>query len=222
LNYFSINLYKQHTDTKMSTNTDTQFEENILTPIRAAYRKMLLTDRGKEILKDAVDIKRAWRASKADATVSTAYVKMELLPLAVQLKTTLLTINPIGLNNMCHINADMVMNASGGEVKSRIGYNITACPCGKLVCFELHSVNKIRGKLFDITRDFNDEPSKYFLELDTTNTARGHIGVFGKDPFYINKGCQCGIHWVNGGECSTEEELMDKITSAERMKIWGV
>jgi hypothetical protein len=174
----------------------------------------LQTPAGRKQLTDAMEMKRKWRQSQAhcDATFNTANVKTQFLQNADKVK--LLTIVPIGLNNMCHINAELFCSP---DIESVLGYNITSCPCGRIVSYELHSVNKIRGELVDFTQDFNDEPTKYFLPLNTQLKSLNYIRVFGKDPIMVEKRtCRCKIVWNSLDEYKqTTEQFTRHIKAVE-------
>ena len=165
----------------------------IKTQLQAKYREYLQTADGRKNLTKAIEIKREWKESLShcDATFSTDFVKPKLTHLADKMK--LLTIVPIGLNNMCHHNAEIFC---GENITSVLGFNITSCPCGRISSYELHSVNKVGDELVDFTRDFNEEPTKYFLPVETKLKPLQYIRVFGKDPIAIEKGkCRCPIEW---------------------------
>jgi hypothetical protein len=76
-------------------------------------------------------------------------------------KIELLDITPIGLNHLCHNNANLFNDKIEG-MSMVFGFNITACQCSKRMAFEIHSVNKYNGKLYDFTKDFNAEIKQYF------------------------------------------------------------
>jgi hypothetical protein len=153
-------------------------------------------------------------------TTSTDGVKLKFINKIFHTKIHKLDIIPIGLNNNCHRNAEFFCD-DDLEITTKLGYNITACPCGKCVSFELHSVNKYKNKLYDFTRDFNDETSKYFMELDTNIDIYGFITIFGKEKEFIkiNKGCICPIKWGKKFQ-KTDEEFIEIINNIERIKIY--
>jgi hypothetical protein len=190
----------------------------VIPQLRNIYKEHLFTDEGRKNLEDAVELKKQWKeeCERTDCRVTTAGVKPNLLPKVLRDKTTCIEINPIGLNNCCHITSELFAKSCKG-LKVVLGYNITACNCGRLMSLEIHSVNKIGNKLYDFTRDFNDEKSKYFAEIDTKLTARLHNNIFSNKPITINKGCKCPFRWsmeylMSDGEL---EERIEEIESIE-------
>jgi hypothetical protein len=113
---------------------------------------------------------------------------------------------------------------SGDGIYPRLGYSVFACPCGKGMSFELHSVNKKDGKLYDFTKDFNNENKKWFLEIDRKILPRAFIEIWGKDPIYLDLGCKCKMSWdlTKVNKMEDEEELVSLINSMEQMIIWGL
>ena len=76
---------------------------------------------------------------------------------------------------MCHINC-LFIKQKIPDVKVILGLNMTACECGCFYTLELHSVLKYKGELYDITKDFNKETHKYFIELtEIKNQVQVHI-----------------------------------------------
>ena len=180
----------------------------IKTQLQAKYREYLQTEIGRKHLSKALAIKREWKESQShcDATFTTDNVKPKLTHLADKMK--LLTIVPIGLNNMCHINANLFC---GENITSVLGFNITSCPCGYMSSYELHSVNKVGDELVDFTRDFNEEATKYFLPVETTLKPSQYIQLFGKDPIAIETGkCRCPIEWKWVKSYKTTVEKFDR------------
>lgn len=188
--------------------------------LRSIYREHLFTDEGKKQLADAIELKREWREieSSTDFQCSTAGIKTKFIPSCLKDKTTCITITPIGLNNMCHITSELFEKKAG--IKRVLGFNITACPCGRMMTMEIHSVNKIGDTLYDFTRDFADEKSKYFVEVDTELTAKLHNRIYSADPITINKGCKCPIHWNNARQyLMSETNLERRIRDMESMIV---
>jgi hypothetical protein len=166
--------------------------------LRACYKEFLDTEEGKECIEKAVEIKHLWnmREQEHEIHFQTAGVKMNQIPRRLRAKITKVKIEyPLGLNNMCHINAEK-FRLCGFE--RRVGFNLTACPCGKNMSYELHSLNEKDGVLHDFTRDFAGETEKYFLKLETDIPVI-RLMEYLKDEtfFYINKGCKCKIEWVS-------------------------
>jgi len=82
----------------------------------------------------------------------------------------LLTIQGIGLNNMCHNNAKYFCDLNP-QFTTALGYNVCSCRCGGLMTFEIHTVVKDSrtGKYWDITKDYNKEEQKWFVPLNLTH-----------------------------------------------------
>jgi hypothetical protein len=195
----------------------------MLQQIKDKYKAHLHTDQGQEDLRIAVEQKRMWMLKKGNSNVcfGTNYVKQKFLPKSLNKKIKKVSITPVGLNNLCHDNSRLFAEEEG--ITARLGFNITSCPCGRNMTYEIHSVNKINGELYDFTRDFNDETEKYFLEVDTESDAYAYVYMYGKKaqlPININKGCKCKVNWRNGNEfLKTEEEFLELIENLERIKV---
>jgi hypothetical protein len=192
-------------------------EQTLLT---AEYKTFLRTPRGLKLLRDAVEMKKQWKLMKqnSDIEVSSNGVNTSYLE---GINCIRIDIIPIGLNNMCHINADLF--SSTGRFQSVCGFNVTACPCGKLMCFEIHSVNKKEDTYYDFTKDFNEEIYKYFIPLQTSNTdtvmaIRDFIGDGG--IFYINQGCRCNVKWNMTSQKYSLKKVKDMIDMYSRMRFW--
>jgi hypothetical protein len=183
---------------------------------RNLYKDFLQTKEGRECLTESVKLMKQWREGNGDVCVSTCYVKEELLPLRDRVKK--IEITPIALNNHCHTNSKEFKKLGYEKV---LGFNITACPCGKIMSYELHSVNKKDGKLYDFTRDFNDEKEKYFLGFNNrTITEHQYVYMFGNKPYTINKGCNCKISWNYVDEfLIKEDKLIERIECIDRIRI---
>jgi len=191
-------------------------EENKL---KDCYKAFLHTERGKELIGVSVKLKREWELTKKgkDITLNTENVKLNVLNKKLQSRFMKLSILPIGLNNMCHINAD-VFRCCGYE--SQVGFNLTACPCGKKMSYELHSVNKKNEKYFDFTRDFNNEKEKYFMPIKTSLNIYDLIELFGNNNYSVNTGCKCKINWsknIDGVLFVNENEILELIDEMERI-----
>ena len=194
--------------------------------LKGKYREFLATPLGAEVLKNAVEIKTKWvkaqqalKRNGSIATQNTTNVKKELLSKPIQDRMKLVKITPIGVNNICHRNAVVL---SGDGFYPRIGYNLFACPCGKQISFELHSLNKKDGELYDFTKDFNGETEKWFLEVDTNSNSKGFVEVWGKEPMYIDLGCKCKVCWNYNGVKKMEMEQVERlIDNMEQMIIWS-
>lgn len=201
----------------------------IINELKGKYRDFLLTDKGKEVLKGAVILQKRWndrlkkysRIGKVgSAHQKSKYVKMELLPQAIQDKMTLIKITPIGLNNHCHDNAEYFCE---NGFNSRTGFNVFACPCGKYFTFERHSVSEKDGKLYDFTKDMDEEQEKWFLEVKTRHTFRELMSVFSRENILMNLGCKCRIEWEHLDLLTrkTPDSLLKEIESMEQIRIWN-
>lgn len=185
--------------------------------VRTKYRNHLSTTEGRKQLAMAVDIKKVWmqQIKNCSVTTNTAGVNTNYIISNLSNKITKITIIPIGLNNMCHMTSELLCDDAVG-ITRRLGFNISACPCGKRMSYELHSVNKCNEQLYDFTKDFNDETEKYFLELNTNMTAKQYINYFGENPLVVNKGCKCKINWANMDKyLVTEQRLINHIHLVE-------
>jgi hypothetical protein len=158
------------------------------------YKDFLYTDNGRLLLEKAIEQKKIWKSyvSNSNITIGTYGVNLNLIHKELKQKIKKIEITPIGLNNVCHNNADIFTKCG---YTSQLGFNLTACPCGRKQSYEIHTVNKKDGKYYDFTKDFNDEKEKYFLPLETTSNALKYINLYGRKPFAINRGCKCDIHW---------------------------
>lgn len=193
----------------------------IINELKQIYKTHLFTEDGKEQMRKAIEMKRMWREQCAmtDIQANTAGVKPNLVPKFLRDRMTCVEITPIGLNNMCHITSDLFAKKCD-KVKRVMGYNLTACPCGRMMTMEIHSVNKIGDKLYDFTRDFNDETSKYFIEMDTTLTSLQHNNIFGREPITIFKNCKCPIRWNNAKQYEkSESEIEEHIAEIESIEV---
>jgi hypothetical protein len=164
----------------------------MINEMKIIYKEYLQTEKGKKSLFHAcIHRREALVALKNGADFNnTARVRLNTLCKEITDRTKLVTITPIGLNNVCHDNADVFSERCGFE--RRLGWNITACRCGRRIGFELHSLNKKDGVLYDFTKDMCDETEKYFVELDTNMRAPTYMNNLGcPDIFYISKNCKC-------------------------------
>jgi hypothetical protein len=199
--------------------------QELVNELKQRYREFLTTREGREYLQVSVRLKTEWKKRQSETgmvSVKTAGVKLGTIHSELRKKISLLEIIPIGLNNQCFKNSAVLCDSELG-ISSVIGFNLTGCPCGKFLGYEFHSVNKIDGKLADFTRDFNDEPSKYFLELNTKTTPHQFKSVFGKTFYNIDKGCKCGIVWNKSSpeiEFLKEQEFIDLVRNIETIKIY--
>ena len=194
---------------------------DLITELKGKYRNFLHTPKGRLLLNQALQTKKEWKTivENSEACLYTSGVNPNYFHTELKDKITKLTIIPIGLNNLCHLTSRFLCDETLG-ITSRIGYNITACPCGCFINYEIHSVNKYNGQLYDFTRDFNDETEKYFLELDTNMSADVFISIFGKAPITINKGCRCGIDWKDLNLfLKPEDKFINRIKNIEKALV---
>jgi len=192
----------------------------IITELRNIYKEHLFTDEGKEQLQDAIELKKRWKeiCEGSDFQSGTYGVKKNLVPNFLKNKLTCVEITPIGLNNMCH-HTSLLFAKKHKDVKQVLGYNITACPCGKLMTFEIHSLNKIDDKLYDFTRDFNEEKTKYFVELDTQLTPHQYNYLYGGEPMALNKGCSCRASFGVDRYLKSELQIKHRINTVEKAVV---
>jgi len=169
----------------------------LITELKQRYREFLSTSTGISLLQTAIHRKKEWMESEKEPNnicVKTTGVVLDKIRDELRHKITLLEIIPIGVNNQCHKNSGILSDKKLG-ISSVLGFNLCACPCGRYMCYEIHSVNKVNGKLVDFTRDYDNQPTKYFLELNTTLSPNKYVSIFGDEPYYIDKGCKCNVRW---------------------------
>jgi len=186
--------------------------------LKGEYTNFLFTDKGKNMLHEAVRLKTQWGYNKNKITQKSKSVKKHLLPQEFQDRMSLIKVTPIGLNNCCHDNC-IFFEKHG--FNSRTGYNVFACECGKNIAFEEHSVNEKDGVLYDFTKDFDDENEKWFLELRTRSSYKQLKSVFGYVNKNIDLGCKCNIKWDSGAKKITADKFMDEIKMKEQIVILG-
>ena len=179
------------------------------------YNDFLHTDNGKMRLRKALEQKQMWNSRKGNITIGTYGVKLNLIHQELKEKIQKIEITPIGLNNMCHNNAE-IFNQCG--YTSQLGFNLNACPCGRKQSYEIHTVNKKDGKYYDFTRDFNDEKEKYFLPLETNSKIGKYIQLYGREVFSINRGCKCPINWNKNPDVNktNQAEFMEHCENVKR------
>ena len=157
------------------------------------------------IIKESLEMKQEWEDAKGGAATGTQGVKKKkmeifLKPFAEALGTPeKLHIINIGFVRVCHNNCKN-FSTIDNTFEPQLGYNITACDCGNLMCMEIHSVlkSKIDGKLYDITPDFNNEKSKWFVPMKHNKPCRIHMQLAGRKLDCFNKQvkrCKCGVGW---------------------------
>ena len=141
----------------------------------AAYREFIRTEYASQS-REVAAIKARYDSSKQVATCITANVKANrVLAALAPLKDLVgapvcITIKPECQPLLCHQNAQFVEKHHGWP--RQIGFNVTACDCGALMCFELHSVNaNSDGEYVDFTTDFADEETKWFVPFRAASTV---------------------------------------------------
>ena len=166
--------------------------EQQLKHIKTQYQSYLHTEAGRDDLATAMKMLKQWRreAQEGFDTYLTKYVKITNLPNQISDRMECIEITPICLNNLCHTNAEL-MKSFG--YASRLGYNVSSCPCGKAHCFELHTVTQAKDTLIDYTRDYAGETSKWFFPISTSLHASTFLRLFGDRHTVIrtDSGCDC-------------------------------
>ena len=152
----------------------------------------------------ALKTKAKWDSNGADAAMSCSQIPKKTLKLVknkleqskiepgemVKIKVT-----PTLTSNMCWHNAEYVKKQLGGVIV--YGFNIASCKCGSGIGFELHCVNKINNVYYDFTEDFNNETSKWFIEIVNFNSnCLGFIAANNapREATTTTK-CRCPIQW---------------------------
>lgn len=177
---------------------------------------------------DVLKMKKEWDNRDTDCSVSTNGVNNKNMIKMISgfgdiLGTPIkLEVMKMGFNNMCHNNCINLCEMCP-EYEVQLGYNITACNCGNLMCMEIHSVIKDKDeKLYDITPDFNNETEKWFVPLNTNKTMHQISGLCGRKYDFYNteiRKCKCGIKW-NNPPSFVPSEFSDTIKNINRIKIY--
>lgn len=196
-------------------------QEMDIQKLTAEYKKSLLTPLGMELVRNAVKMRGEWKAKEVQngalrVCVATAGVRIKYLPEELKSKCTLVELTPFGLNNCCYQNSDWLAAHHEG-CKQVLGFNITACPCGGLMSFEPHACNELDGKLVDITKDFGDEKSKWFLKLDTNMNLNDYYEIFGRHYTQLDEGCRCKVTW-NTNPFVTKRTAEEWVALVQRME----
>lgn len=127
------------------------------------------------------------------------------------------SIEPIGLNNMCFQNAGWVEEHFG--FPRVFGFNIIACKCGGRMPLEIHALNRFAdGRYFDITRDFCGETEKWFVEFANKDFNHEYYrALFGRQFVCYEPSCRCtkGKGWDNRKFLWTD-------TEAKIEKVWKI
>ena len=128
----------------------------------------------------------------------------------------------LGFNNMCHNNCINLCELCP-DYKTQIGYNITACDCGNLMCMEIHSVIKDKDdKLYDITPDFNNETHKWFVPLNTNKTIHQIYALCGRKYDFYHTGmrkCKCPTKWGNMNTFN-QKEFTETIKNLNKIRFY--
>ncbi len=157
------------------------------------------------IIKESLKLKQEWKDTKGDASTGTKGVYKKqmdkfLKPFAEVLGTPeKLNIINVGFIRMCHDNCKDFCTIDK-NYETQLGYNITACDCGNVMTMEIHSVlkSKVDGKLYDITPDFDDEKSKWFVPIKHNKIYKQQYQIVGRRLDCYNKQlkkCKCGTGW---------------------------
>jgi hypothetical protein len=198
-----------------------------LETMRSDYKNYLMTAEGRNDLQIAVRMKREWKADMCKVClVHTKNVKLEKIPAFFSEKMEKLEIIPIALNNLCHSNSQLFKK---NGYKTQLGFNVTACKCGKDISFEIHTVNKKDGKLYDFTKDFNDEKEKWFYPIPNDSiTAHHYISMFGRkyDYLKIDGKCRCYdkyniIDYGDAVKKMTFDEMEEHINDFKHIRFYG-
>ena len=203
----------------------TTISAETMTKMKETYKQWLFTREGQSFCRQATQARKEWAEYNGDAnfTFNTASVQPSLICQPIREKMKKIKITPVGFNNLCHKNAELFAKAGAG--KAVRGFNVTACPCGKFYNAEFHSVNQdaVTGEFYDFTMDFNKETEKWFIPLDTTNSALGLIDTMEANLIRtINTGCKCNIRWKmpEGAAIKrTEKRLVEEMEMMERITI---
>lgn len=185
--------------------------ESQIAELKQVNSEYLKTPVGRQDLITAINLMREWNNTKADVQVGTSGVKLNQFSKRMRSRITKVPIIPIGLNNHCYTNAELFTKC--GYTRC-LGFNITACPCGKKISLELHGLNEKDGVLYDFTKDFNKETEKYFLKVNTKlppHIIRDYFTPNKEGFFDMNKGCRCNIEWTTNIRAETDEDKLEKI-----------
>ena len=146
----------------------------------------------------------------------------------------LLTIDPELPPLMCYQNAGFLEKQYDGRYKQINGFNATACECGSMMGFELHTVvvDFTKDEYIDFTRDFCGEKKKWFIPFTNQRAdARTLQGALNVGHYTYNSGnelgvpCSCGFE-INGDKkgltlIETAEEFGDEILGKTRITVYG-
>jgi hypothetical protein len=115
----------------------------------------------------------------------------------------LINIYPMLLPTLCHNNVEdmlVILNKNSKKYRGVLGYNVSSCPCGRLVCMELHSVLQYieTGQYIDLTTDYNNEKQKWFVPLvristdDIKHYSYAFTNIINCDVFSMGQAHKCG------------------------------
>jgi hypothetical protein len=147
----------------------------------------------------------------------------------------LLTIDPELPPLMCYQNAGFLEKQYDGRYKAINGFNATACECGSMMSFELHTVvvDFTKDEYIDFTRDFCGEKKKWFIPFTNQRAdARTLQGALNVGTYTYNSGNELGvpcsgcgfdIHGKTDGLTliETAEEFGDEILGKTRIMVYG-
>jgi len=201
--------------------------------LMTAYMKELKTPKGKIMYNRAKKMKASWDAEEGAVVTTTKGVAPKMLKIVQSnltcLKSVLekVKIRPLLLNNHCFFNANFVEKQCG--YKAILGYNITSCPCGKVIAGEIHSLNVLNNNtLIDYTKDFAGEKYKWFIPLKCQKPISFVKQMTGDklDMFFLSLGCCCreGLITLNRVYKDKKTRHYFKITKEETKEFidtWG-
>jgi hypothetical protein len=178
---------------------------------------------------DALKLKKEWDSRDTDCSVETRGVnKKNMIKMLSGFGDVFGTpikieVQKVGFNNLCHNNCINLCEMCP-EYEVQLGYNITACNCGNVMCMEIHSVIKDKDeKLYDITPDFNNETEKWFVPLNTNKTIHQIMTMCGRKYEFYNTGmrkCKCGVKWSKNMPTFVPTEFTDTIKNLNRIRIF--
>ena len=125
------------------------------------------------------------------------------------------------------VKMDKILNKKAKKVNTVLGYNITACHCGKLYMMELHALLKdnATGDYIDLTTDFCSETEKWFIPIEEDcSSLKNRVNTINAlgGGFYYSCSHTCNrIRWTQSEDILTGnlERLDDIIELAQTDKI---
>ena len=147
----------------------------------------------------------------------------------------LLTIDPQLPPLMCYQNTGFLEKQYDGRYKAINGFNATACDCGSMMSFELHTVvvDFTKDELIDFTRDYCGEKKKWFIPFKNQRAdARTLQGALNVETYTYNSGNELGVpcsscgfqfHGKTDGLSlvKSDEEFGDEILGKTRIMVYG-